>query len=356
MERQGARQPEWTGAEVQGGEEVEFDRALRPRQLDDFVGQDRLRANFDIAIRAAKQRAEPLDHVLLCGPPGLGKTTLAFLIANEMASEIIVTSGPALASPKDLAGTLSRLEARDVLFVDEIHRLPRSVEEFLYSAMEDQAIDITLDQGPAARTLRIGLAPFTLVGATTREGLLAAPFRSRFGIVERLHPYPEADLERILARAARLLKFGLDDDAAAEIARRSRGVPRVALRLQRRLRDLAQVEGKSSLDLDTARRGLVALGVDDHGLEQMDRDLLTALVERRGEPVGLKTLAACVGEEVDTLESVFEPYLLRLGLLTRTPRGRVATAKAYEILGVPPPAHGAPGGSIHQGELQFGDA
>ncbi len=338
---QGAHEAEsgWTGAHEHDGAEREFDRALRPGSLAEFVGQERVRANLDIAVRAARQRNEPLDHILFCGPPGLGKTTLAFLIANEMDSAIIVSSGPALASPKDLAGTLSRLERGDVLFLDEIHRCPRAVEEFLYSAMEDLAIDITLDQGPAARTLRISLAPFTLIGATTREGLLAAPFRSRFGIVERLLPYPDGDLCRILERAAGLLSFPIEADAAAEVARRSRGVPRVALRLQRRLRDLAQVRSRSAISLDVAHEGLEALGVDELGLEQVDRDILQALAERGGEAMGLRTLAACVGEEEDTLETVFEPHLLRLGFINRTPRGRVATEKAFRHLGLTPPAN-----------------
>lgn len=345
---------EWTGADSTGAAEREFDRALRPSRLEDFIGQQRLRENLSIAIRAARGRDEPLDHLLFCGPPGLGKTTLAFLIAAEMGSEIVVSSGPALASPKDLAGTLSRLERGDVLFLDEIHRLPRAVEEFLYSAMEDQAIDITLDQGPAARTLRIHLAPFTLVGATTREGLLAAPFRSRFGIVERLLPYPVAELVDILLRAARLLEFPIDADAAHEVARRARGIPRVALRLQRRLRDLAQVREAPSIQLALAKEGLERLGVDELGLEAVDRAILEALVERGGEAVGLKTLAACVGEEEDTLEAVFEPYLLQLGFLSRTPRGRVATARAWQHLGRVPPAQLMRADTPTQGELEFG--
>lgn len=348
---------EWTGAESAGGAEREFDRALRPQRLTEFIGQRQLCENLSIAIEAAKGRDEPLDHLLFCGPPGLGKTTLAFLIAEEMGAEILVSSGPALASPKDLAGTLSRLERGDVLFLDEIHRLPRAVEEFLYSAMEDQAIDITLDQGPAARTLRIHLAPFTLVGATTREGLLAAPFRSRFGIVERLLPYPVEELVRILQRAARLLSFPIDADAALEVARRARGVPRVALRLQRRLRDLAQVRGAESIALPVAREGLERLGVDELGLEAVDRAILEALIERGGEAVGLKTLAACVGEEEDTLEGVFEPYLLKLGFLSRTPRGRIATARAWRHLGRVPPASmlrdAADQGGPSQQELDF---
>ena len=323
----------WTSPDNLGQQEQDFDRALRPKSLSEFVGQDRLRANLSVAIEAARGREEPLDHILFCGPPGLGKTSLAFLLAAEMGGDILVSSGPALSSPKDLVGLLTRLERGDILFLDEIHRLPRSVEEFLYSAMEDQAIDVTLDQGPAARSLRLHLNPFTLVGATTREGLLAAPFRARFGIVERLEPYPVADLVAILQRASVLLGIETDFDAADAIAHRSRGVPRITLRLQRRLRDLAQVRKRSSIDLQICHEGIRALGIDDLGLENLDRELLQALIQRGGGQVGLKTLAACVGESEDTLEVVYEPYLLRLGFLSRTPRGRVATRKAFEHMG-----------------------
>jgi holliday junction DNA helicase RuvB len=331
----------WTNPEPLGEQEQDFDRALRPKSLAEFVGQERLRSNLAIAIQAARGRDEPLDHLLFCGPPGLGKTSLAFLLAAEMGSDILVSSGPALTSPKDLVGLLTRLERGDILFLDEIHRLPRAVEEFLYSAMEDQAIDVTLDQGPAARSLRLHLNPFTLVGATTREGLLAAPFRARFGIVERLEPYPVADLVRILQRASGLLGIGTDFDAADEIANRSRGVPRVTLRLQRRLRDLAQVRKKASIDMDICREGIRALGIDDLGLESLDRELLHALIQRGGGPVGLKTLAACVGESEDTLEVVYEPYLLRLGFLSRTPRGRIATKAAFQHMGAELPRNQA---------------
>ncbi len=323
----------WMSPESLGEPEQDFDRALRPKSLEEFVGQERLRQNLAIAVEAARGRDEPLDHLLFCGPPGLGKTSLAFLLAEEMGSEILVSSGPALTSPKDLVGMLTRLERGDILFLDEIHRLPRAVEEFLYSAMEDQAIDVTLDTGPAARSLRLHLQPFTLVGATTREGLLSAPFRARFGIVERLEPYPVDDLILILQRASHLLGIHTDDDAAEEIASRSRGVPRVTLRLQRRLRDLAQVRKRASIDIDTCLEGILALGIDELGLESLDRELLQALIQRGGGPVGLKTLAACVGESEDTLEVVYEPYLLRLGFLSRTPRGRVATKAAFDHLG-----------------------
>lgn len=316
--------------------EIEFDRTLRPAALDEFIGQDPIREDLRIAIAAARGRGEPLDHVIFAGPPGLGKTTLAHLIAREMGTSITVTSGPALTAPRDLMGTLTRLERGDVLFVDEIHRLPRAVEEYLYTAMEDHAIDLSLDSGTDGRSVRLTLSPFTLVGATTREGLLSGPFRSRFGLVERLEPYPAEDLCRILARAARLLGFGIDDDAALRIAERSRGVPRMALRIQRRLRDLAQVRGLDRIDLATAEEGLRRLRIDELGLEEMDRKILRALAER-GEPTGLKTLAAMVDEAEDTLEEVFEPHLIRAGLVTRTPRGRMLTRRAYEHLHRSPP-------------------
>ena len=333
---------DWTQSEARPGEEPEFDRALRPKRLEDFVGQRQLRQNLEVAIRAAQHRSEPLDHVLFCGPPGLGKTTLAFLIAREMGTQVVVSSGPALVSPKELVGTLTRLGAGDVFFLDEIHRVPRTVEEFLYSAMEDQAIDITIDQGPAARSIRLPLAAFTLVGATTREGLLAAPFRNRFGITERLQPYPESDLIKILERASGLYGYGTSPEASALIAKRSRGVPRVALRLFRRLRDFAQVAGLERLTSESALQGLAALGVDELGLEGLDREILKVLCQRGGQPVGLKTLAACVGESEDTIEGVHEPHLLRLGLLSRTPRGRIPTGRAFGHIGLALPPGGLP--------------
>ncbi len=320
-------------------EEREYDRALRPTHFGEFIGQDLVRENLQIAITAARGRGEPLDHVLFAGPPGLGKTTLSHLVATGMGVQITITSGPALASPKDLMGTLTRLERGDILFIDEIHRLPRIVEEYLYTAMEDHAIDVTLDQGPASRTLRVTLQPFTLVGATTREGLLSAPFRSRFGLIERLEPYPVSDLERILARASGLLGVAATDEAIALLASRCRGVPRIALRMQRRVRDQAQVEGLPTIDAGVTTRCLRRLGVDDLGLEDLDRRILKALVQR-GEPTGLKTLAAMVDESEDTLEEVFEPHLLRCGLISRTPRGRVATRRTFEHLGMVPPAVG----------------
>ncbi len=317
--------------------EIEFDRALRPTRLEEFVGQERVRENLRVAITAARARDEPLDHVIFAGPPGLGKTTLAHLISQAMGTTITVTSGPALSSPRDVAGTLSRLGRGDILFIDEIHRVPRTVEEYLYTAMEDHAIDVVLDaSGPSSRSVRLSLAPFTLVGATTREGLLSGPLRSRFGLVERLQTYPAADIRRILERAAGLLEIGIEADAADLLAARSRGIPRMALRLQRRVRDLAQVSGKDTIDREIVEEGLRRLGIDALGLEDTDRRILEALIER-GEATGLKTLAAMVDESEDTIEEVFEPHLIRCGLMTRTPRGRLATVKAYEHLGLDRP-------------------
>jgi len=327
--------------------EREFDRSLRPSTFPEFVGQEQIRDNLQIAIRAASERQEPLDHVLLCGPPGLGKTTLAHLIAQGMAADIVLTSGPALGAPKDLAGTLTRLQRNQVLFIDEIHRLPKALEEYLYSAMEDHAIDVVLDPGPSGRSVRLGVQPFTLVGATTREGLLTAAFRSRFGIVERLEPYPAADIEQILLRAADRLGVRLDGTAAKLCAERSRGTPRMALRILRRVRDLAQVLELDAIDAATAEDGLQRLRIDHLGLEEVDRKLLRALTQR-GDAIGLKTLAAMIDEAEDTLEDVLEPHLIRCGLLARTPRGRVATAAAYDHLGLDRPA-GRPG----TGELPF---
>jgi Holliday junction DNA helicase RuvB len=325
--------------------EREFDRSLRPTTFGEFVGQEQIRDNLRIAIAAARERKEPLDHVLLCGPPGLGKTTLAHLIAMGMGADIVLTSGPALGAPKDLAGTLTRLKRDQVLFIDEIHRLPKTLEEYLYSAMEDHAIDVVLDPGPSGRSVRLGVQPFTLVGATTREGLLTAAFRSRFGIVERLEPYPSIDLEQILLRAAARLQVQLAPAAAALCAARSRGTPRVALRILRRVRDLAQIQQKPEIDADAATEGLQRLRIDHLGLEEVDRKLLRALVQR-GDAIGLKTLAAMLDEAEDTLEDVIEPHLIRCGLLARTPRGRTATAAAYDHLGLDRP-------KTRPGELPF---
>lgn len=325
--------------------EREFDRSLRPTTFAEFVGQEQIRDNLRIAITAARERQEPLDHVLFCGPPGLGKTTLAHLVAIGMGSDIVLTSGPALTAPKDLAGTLTRLKRDQVLFVDEIHRLPKVLEEYLYSAMEDHAIDVVLDPGPSGRSVRLGVQPFTLVGATTREGLLTAAFRSRFGIVERLEPYPPADIEQILLRAAKRLGVVLDGAAANLCAERCRGTPRMALRILRRLRDLAQVQQKERIDAAAALEGLDRLRIDHLGLEEVDRRLLRALMQH-GDAVGLKTLAAMIDEAEDTLEDVLEPHLIRCGLIARTPRGRVATARAYDHLGLAPP-------KTRPGELPF---
>lgn len=327
--------------------EREFDRSLRPTTFEDFVGQDQLRENLGIAIAAARGRSEPLDHVLFAGPPGLGKTTLAHLIAHGMGVPITVTSGPAMSAPRDLAGTLTRLRSGEVLFIDEIHRLPKILEEYLYSAMEDHAIDVVLDSGPGGRSVRLGVQPFTLVGATTREGLLAAAFRSRFGIVERLEVYPPHHLEQIVLRAAKKLGVVVEAEAAAMLAIRSRGTPRMALRILRRVRDLAQVQQKPSIDVTVAQEGLERLRIDALGLEEVDRRVLKALVQR-GDAIGLKTLAAMIDEAEDTLEEVIEPHLIRCGLLARTPRGRLATPRGYEHIGHKAPA--SPPGS----ELPFG--
>ena len=317
-------------------EDQEFDRALRPTRLDDFVGQARVVENLRIAITAARGRNEPLDHVIFSGPPGLGKTTLAHLIASAMGTNLTVTSGPVLVAPKDLAGALSRQQRGDVLFIDEIHRMPKVVEEYLYTAMEDHAIDVSIDRGgETGRLVRLSLQPFTLVAATTREGLLSGPLRTRFGLVERLEPYPQHEISRILEGAAKRLQVGLQPDAGEVLASRSRGVPRLALRVLRRARDSAQVSGKDCIDLDSARECLERLRIDALGLEEMDRRILRALIDRV-EPTGLKTLAAVVDEAEDTLEEVFEPHLLRCGLIARTPRGRIATARAFEHLGMRP--------------------
>ena len=324
----------------------EFDRSLRPATFAEFVGQEQILDNLSIAIAAARGREEPLDHVLLCGPPGLGKTTLAHLIATGMATDLVITSGPALGAPRDLAGTLTRLQRNQVLFIDEIHRLPKALEEYLYSAMEDHAIDVVLDQGPGGRSVRLGVQPFTLVGATTREGLLTAAFRSRFGIVERLEPYPASDLEQIIVRAARRLAVAIEPAAATMLSERSRATPRMALRILRRVRDLAQVHEREGIDIPTAQEGLQRLRIDGLGLEEVDRRLLRALCER-GDAIGLKTLAAMVDEAEDTLEDVLEPHLIRCGLLARTPRGRMATPRAYEHLDI---EHD---GKPQSGELPF---
>ena len=318
--------------------EREAERSLRPRDLEEFVGQIELREHLSIVLEAARERGEPVGHVLLSGPPGLGKTSLSHVIANEMGCNIRPTSGPALERAGDLAAILTNLEEGDVLFVDEIHRLPRPVEEVLYPAMEDFQLDLVVGKGPSAHTIRLDLPRFTLVGATTRAGLITGPLRSRFELAERLDYYPADDLQTIITRSARILEVQLDQDGASEIAKRSRGTPRIANRLLRRVRDYAQVRADGVIDGGIARRALEVFKVDEKGLDKVDLSILDAVVNRfAGGPVGLSTLAVTVGEEPDTIEDVYEPFLMQLGLLRRTSRGRVATAAAWEHLGLEPP-------------------
>ncbi len=312
---------------------------LRPQRLDEYVGQARIKDNLRVFIGAALQRQESLDHVLLAGPPGLGKTTLAHVVAREMGVQIRTTSGPMVERAGDLAALLANLEQGDVLFIDEIHRLSKVVEEVLYPAMEDFRIDLIIGEGPTARSVPVALRPFTLIGATTRTGLLTSPLRSRFGIHEVLDYYSEEELHAIVVRSAAILEIPLADDGAAELARRSRGTPRIANRLLRRVRDFAQVEGDGTVSRQVADAALLRLGVDASGLDQMDRRILSTVVEKfGGGPVGVETMAAAIGEERDTIEEVYEPYLIRQGFIQRTPRGRVATPRAYDHLGVAPPA------------------
>jgi len=326
---------------VEAAEEV----SLRPRRLSEFVGQSQLKEHLSIMLEAARRRGEPVDHMLFAGPPGLGKTSLAAIVANEMEAGFRVTSGPALVRAGDLAALLTNLSEGDVLFVDEIHRLARPVEEILYPAMEDFQLDIVLGKGPAARSLRLDLPRFTLIGATTRTGLITGPLRDRFGFVARLDYYAEAELELIVRRSAGLLGAVLDQGGGAEIAKRARGTPRLANRLLKRVRDYAEVRGDGTIDLRVASDGLDLFQVDKLGLDKVDRAILDATCCRfRGGPVGLGTLAVAVGEAPETVEDVYEPFLLQLGMLMRTPRGRVATALAWEHLGLTPPARAAAGG------------
>ena len=323
------------GEQISKGEK-DFENALRPLKFGDFSGQQKVVENLEVFVEAAKYRGEPLDHTLLHGPPGLGKTTLSNIIANELGVGFKITSGPVLDKPGDLAGILTSLEPRDVLFIDEIHRLSPVVEEYLYSAMEDYRIDIMIDKGPSARSIQIDLNPFTLVGATTRSGLLTAPLRARFGINLHLEYYGPETLQRIIKRSAMIMKVPIDDDAAIEIARRSRGTPRIANALLRRVRDFAQVKGNGRIDRDIARLSLSALNIDQYGLDEIDNKILLTIIDKfRGGPVGVSTIATAIGEDTGTVEEVYEPYLIMEGFIKRTPRGRMVTPLAYQHLGRP---------------------
>ena len=336
--RHGVMSPERVLSTVQADDDARYEEGLRPRTLDAYVGQDRVRENLQVSVAAARQRGEALDHVLLHGPPGLGKTTLAYVIGHELGVAVRATAGPVIEKAGDLAALLTHLGAREVLFIDEIHRLSPAVEEILYPAMEDYELDILIGQGPGARSVKVPVERFTLVGATTRTGLLTSPLRARFGIAHRLDFYTEGDLVRIVGRSARILGVRIDDAATAEIARRSRGTPRVANRLLRRVRDYAEVRADGVVTEDVARRALDLLDVDARGFDEADRRLLRTIIEKfGGGPVGLGTIAAAISEEKDAIEDIYEPFLMQIGFLDRTPRGRVATARAYDFFGLTAP-------------------
>ncbi|MCO5296740.1 MAG: Holliday junction branch migration DNA helicase RuvB [Fimbriimonadaceae bacterium] len=335
--------------EAQAGE-LSVELSLRPRRLDEFIGQEKLKRNLAVFLEAARMRSEPLDHLLLYGPPGLGKTTIAHIVATEMGAPIHITSGPAVERPGDLVGILTNLESGAVLFIDEIHRLSRPVEEILYPAMEDSKVDIMIGKGPAARSIRLDLPRFTVIGATTRQGLLTGPLRDRFGIVSHFQFYEATALFEIIRRSSRILGYAIETEGAEAIARRARGTPRIANRLLRRVRDFAQVDGLESITPAAADKALDALEVDHLGLDRIDRTLLRAMIEKYGGgPVGLETLAASTGEDAGTVEDVYEPYLLQQGLLQRTPRGRAATALAYKHLGIAPPKNAAAAPNLFEG-------
>jgi Holliday junction DNA helicase RuvB len=324
---------------VRVDEDAQDEAGLRPRKLDEYIGQDRVRENLEVSIAAARQRREALDHVLLYGPPGLGKTTLAYVIANELGVPVRVTSGPVLETKGDLAGILTSLVEHEVLFIDEIHRMAPAIEEILYPALEDYEIDIIVGQGPSARSYKVPVQKFTLIGATTRAGLLTSPLRARFGIVHRLEFYEASDLEEIVRRSARILGVAIADDAAKEISRRSRGTPRISNRLLRRVRDFAQVRADGTITSEVARAALKLLEVDEHGFDEVDRKLLRTIIDKfGGGPVGVNTIAAAISEEKDAIEDIYEPFLIQIGFLDRTPRGRVATPRAYAYLGREAPA------------------